>query len=249
MEVIPIYASMGDEPIRRSESFFPGLTGTFFDTDFLAVHSCILALVLFSCFSIILIYYFFEKTQSPEILYVVFFAASFSFETLRLVLPLGWVYEIPSLYQLTVSRILLFGRYFGVFSLFTASVCAAGFKAQNQRNVIMIITGTTLIITLGVPIDTQAWDSSLNMISGHISMFRLIEIGTILITTISFFIASWSRSSHEFAIIGVGSVLALIGRNILLKTDIWAGLPMGLALLIAGTWLICTRLHKIYLWL
>jgi len=249
IKVFPVYAGMETEITRRSEGILRAFIGKFFNAKLSAVHCCILASVLYSFFSITLIYYFFEKTQSPEILYVVFFAVSFSFEALRLILPLSRVYELPSLYQLTASRIILFCRYFGIFSLFTAGVFASGLKAQKQRSIIMVITVTTLIITLGVPIDTQAWDSSLNMINGYTSMFRLIEAGTFLITTINFFIAAWSRSSHEFVFIGAGSVLAFLGRNILLSTDTWAGLPIGLLFLVAGTWLICTRLHKVYLWL
>jgi hypothetical protein len=240
---------METEITRRSGGIFQALTGKLLDAKLLAVHCCILVSVLYSFFSIIFIYYFFEKTQSPEILFVVLFAASFSLEALRLILPLGWVYELPSLYRLMASRIILFSRYFGIFSLFTAGVFAVGFKTQNQRNVTIIVTVTTLIITLGVPIDTQAWDSSLNMINGYTSMFKLIEAGTFLITMISFFIAAWSRSSHEFVFIGAGSILTFLGRNILLNADTWAGLPIGVLFLAAGTWLICTKLHKVYLWL
>jgi len=249
VKVFSVYASMETEITRRSESIFQAFTEKIFEAKLLAVHGCILASVLYSFFSIIFIYYFFEKTQSPEILFVVFFVVSFSLEALRLILPLGRVYEFPSLYQLTASRIILFSRYFGIFSLFTAGVFASGFKSQQQRNIIMIITVTTLIITLGVPIDTQAWDSSLNMINGYTSMFRLIEAGTFLLTIVSFFIAAWSRSSPEFVFIGAGSALAFLGRNILLNADTWTGLPIGLLFLAAGTWLICTRLHKVYLWL
>jgi hypothetical protein len=249
VKIFPVYASMETEITHRSEGVFRAITGKFLDAKLPAVHFCILGSVLYSFFSIMLIYYFFEKTQSPEILYVVIFAASFSLEALRLVLPLGRVYELPSFYQLMASRIILFSRYFGIFSLFTASVFAGGVKAQKQRNIILIITVTTLIITLGVPIDTQVWDSSLNMINGYTSMFKLVEAGTFLITIISFFIAAWSRSSREFVFIGTGSILAFLGRNILINTDTWAGLPIGLLLLVTGTWLICTRLHKVYLWL
>lgn len=249
LKVFSVYASMETEITRRSESIFRTFIEKYFEAKLLAVHGCIVVSVLYSFFSIIFIYYFFEKTQSPEILFVVFFAASFSLEALRLILPLGRVYELPSLYHLMAARIILFSRYFGLFSLFTAGVFASGFKSQQQRNIIMIITVTTLIITLGVPIDTQAWDSSLNMINGYTSMFRLIETGTFLLTIISFFIAAWSRSSLEFVFIGVGSVLAFLGRNILLNADTWTGLPIGLLFLVAGTWLICTRLHKVYLWL
>ena len=249
IQAIPVYDLMETEITHRPEGILQKLAGQFFNTNLLAVHCSILVLVLYSFFSILFIYHFFEKTQSPEVLFVALFAISFSFEALRLVIPLQWVYEIPSLYILTASRILLFGRYFGIFSLFTASVYAVGFKTEKQRNVIMIITVTALIIALGFPIDTQTWDSSLNMLVGYISMLRLIEAGTFLIAILSFFIAVWLRGSHEFFFICAGAILAFIGRNILLSTDAWIGLPVGLLCLAVGTWLICTKLHKIYLWL
>jgi hypothetical protein len=249
LQVIPVYTAMEHEISRRSAGLFSALTAEFFKANLLAVHCCVLGMVLYSIFSIVLLYYFFEKTQSPEILFVGFFAVSFSLEALRLILPLGWVYEIPSLYLLIASRIMLFGRYFGIFSLFTASVYAVNFKTQRQRNVIMIVTVISLIIALGIPVDTQVWDSTLVMIHGYNSMFRLIETGTFLITTVSFFVAVWSRGSREFIFIGIGTILVFIGRTILLGADTWAGLPCGLPFLAIGTWLICTKLHKIYLWL
>jgi hypothetical protein len=249
LRAINIYTAMTYETSRRSAGFFNTLAGKFLNTDLLAVHCCILGMVLYSLLAITLLHRFFEKTQSPEIIFVGFFAGSFSFEVLRLILPLGWAYEIPSLYLLIASRIMLFGRYFGIFSLFTASVYAVSFEVPRQRNVIMIVTVISLIIALGIPVDTEIWDSSLVMISGYNSMYRLIEIGTFLITTLSFFVAVWSRGSRDFIFIGVGTILAYIGRAILLGADTWAGLPGGMLFLIIGTWLICTKLHRIYLWL
>jgi hypothetical protein len=249
IKTIPVYAQMETEITQRSEGMIQAFAGKFFDAKLLAVHSCIIILVLYSFLTIILIYYFFEKTKSPEILFVVFFAASFSIEALRLILPLGRVYDFPSLYALTASRVILFGRFFGIFSLFTASIYGAGYEMQRQRYVIIIITVTSLLIAMGIPIDTQTWDSGLNMVIGYTSMFRLIDAGTALITAISFFIAAWSRGPQGYIFIGAGSVLVFLGRNILLNADTWVGLPLGLPLLVVGTWLICTNLHRIYLWL
>jgi len=247
-KAIPVYASMEQEITRHSEGVFRFLAGRFLTAKLPAVHCCILVMVLYSFFTIIFIYYFFEKTQSPEILFIVFFVASFSTEAMRLIIPLGHVYDLPLLYFLISSRIILFGRFFGIFSIFAASLYAVGYETQRQNNVILILIVISLIISLGVPIDTHAWNSSLNMIKGYVSMFRLIEIGTFLVTTISFFIAVWLRSTGEFSYIGAGSVLVFLGRDILLNTDTWAGPPAGLIFLSVGTWLICTKLHKIYLW-
>jgi len=249
LKTIPVYALMEGEAIRRSAGIFQKIFVLFSDARLLAVHCCILALVAYSFFSIILTFYSFEKTQSPELLFVVFFAASLAPEALRLLLPLGQVYEIPLLYTLLASRVILFARNFGIFSLFIASVFAAGYEVQRQRTIIMLIVVTALIIAIGVPIDTQSWDSSFNMITGYVPMFRFIEIGTFFITAISFFVAAWSRGSRDFIFIGVGSILALLGRAILLSADTWQSLPVALVFLVVGTWLVCTYLHKIYLWL
>jgi hypothetical protein len=249
IKAIPVYAMMEKEITHRSEGMLQAFAGRFLNAKLLSVHCGIFVLVLYSFLTIILIFYFFEKTKSPEILFVVFFAVSFSLEALRLILPLGRVYDFPSLYSLAASRVILFGRLFGVFSLFTASIYGVGYEMQKQRYVIIIITVISLFISMGIPIDTQVWDSSLNMVIGYTTMFRLIDTGTFLITAISFFIAAWSHGSRGYVFIGVGSVLVFLGRNILLGADTWAGLPVGLPLLAAGTWLICTNIHKIYLWL
>ena len=113
----------------------------------------------------------------------------------------------------------------------------------------MFIAVASLIIALGVPVDTHTWDSSLGMIHGNLPMLRLIEASVFLITSISFFIAARKRGTREFFFIGTGSFLIFIGRNILLSADTWVGLPVGFLLLAAGTWLACKNLHKIYLWL
>jgi len=246
---IPVYAQMETEAVLRSEGLFYALFGRHLEVRLLAAHFVALALALYSLFAVAFIYFFFEKTQAPEILFVAFFAISMAPETLRMTIPLGQVHEIPSLYLMIASRVVLFGRYFGVLSLFAASVHAAGYQSQRQGNAILLIVAAALFIALSVPVDTQTWDSSLAMLSGYASMFRLIEAGIGFITVASFFVATLPRGSREFVFIGTGSALALLGRGILLSADTWAGLPAGIVPLAIGTWLMCTRLHRIYLWL
>jgi len=247
--ILPVYPVMEEEISVRSEGIFQSIIGKKLDVKLMAVHYCIIALVLYSFFTIILIKYFFEKTQSPEILFVVFFAVSFSTEAMRLAIPMGQIYDFPSLYLIFSSRIVLFGRFLGLFSMFAASLFAVGYEAQRQSYIIMVIIVVTLIITIGVPIDTQTWDSSLIMSNGYLSMFRFIEIGIILISISSFFIAAWLRGSRQFAFTGAGSVLVFIGRNIILTSDTWAGPLAAAVCLVFGIRLICKNLHKVYLWL
>ena len=246
--VFPVYSSMA-ENTRRPAGVIQAIIGRFLEADYSAVHVSILLLVLFSIAAMIFIYNFFEQTPAPEILYIAIFVISFSFEIIRLLLPLRLVFDIPLLYLLIASRVLIFSRYFSLFSLFAASICAAGLDVQNARNIILAIFIATSIITFGVPIDTQNWDTGLNMIKGYSSMFKLLEAAVFLATVISFFVAVKVRGSKEYAYIGLGAMAAMTGRYFLLTADNWVSPFPGILLLAFGIWFICSKLHKMHLWM
>ena len=247
-DAVPVFSSINIEDLRRSTGIFQDLTGRLLGPNFYAVYISIIFLTLFSLASIGVIYHYFEKTKVSEMLYVILFILSAACESARLILPLQQVYKIPFLYPLIASRILLFSRYFGFFSLFTASVFASGFETQKARYPILIIAVTSLIIALGTPVDTFTWSTNFNTINGNVSMFRLLDTGILIVTLAGFLVSAYTRGSKEYVFISVGTFLAVMGRNILFTTDSWACLA-GMILLSLGTWLICSRLHKVYLWL
>jgi hypothetical protein len=247
--VLPACTAAAEEAVRRSPGIIQGIVGRFLDPSPYVPFISLAGAALYSLVTLILIYFFFEKTQAPEILFITLFVLSLSFETMRLITPMQKIQVIPSLYLLLASRVLLFGRFFGIFSLFAASIYAAGLEVQKQLNIILIAAFISLVISLGIPIDILTWDSSFSMINGYLSMFRLVETVILLITMVSFFISAWSQGTPEYLAIGAGSLLAFIGRNIILSGDTWISPFPGLLLLIAGVWLICTKLHKVYLWL
>ena len=208
-----------------------------------------LGAVVYSLVSITLIYYFFEKTQSPEILFFSFFVISLSFEFARIIIPLKMVFPLPSVFLITAARVLLFGRYFGLFSLFAAAIYSSGLDSQKQETFFFMLVLSALIIAFNVPIDSLVWDSSLKMLNGYSTMFTMVEAGIFLITIITFLISAFTRGSKSYLIIGLGVFMAYAGRNILLTSDTWITPLPGLLLLLAGTWLTCAFLHREYLWL
>ncbi|MDR0568699.1 MAG: hypothetical protein LBG87_05795 [Spirochaetaceae bacterium] len=246
--IIPTYPSAMGEAVRRSSGIMQSLTARFFQPSPYAPVIAMAGAVLYALIALIIIYCYFEKTQSPEILYIAFFALSFALEGTRIMTPLKLKYDLPSIYLIMASRVMIFGRYFGIFSLFAASVYAAGLAMQQQRHIVFIIVLLALAITLGVPIDGLVWDSSLCMISGYTSMFTIVEAGIIAVTLASFFISAYSRGIKEYVFIGVGAFLAVLGRSMLFSADTWVTPLPALLMLIAGTWFICTRLHQVYLW-
>jgi hypothetical protein len=248
-DILPVYPASTTGAVQRSGGIIQAIIAHFLNPIPYAPFAAMTGAVIYSLTALIIIYYFFEKTQAPEILFFAFFVLSFAFEGIRTMIPLKMVYEFPSIYLVMASRFLLFGRYFGVFSLFAASVYAAGWDVQKQGYVAFIIVIATLMIALNVPIDGLSWDSSLTLIIGYQDMLKLAEIAIILITTVSFFVSAYSRDTREYILIGIGSLLVFLGRNILLNADTWITPLPGLVSLGAGTWFICTQLHQVYLWL
>jgi hypothetical protein len=244
----PAYPQVGAAAVRTT-GIFQSLVSKFFQPQAYAAFATMAGAVLYALVAMILIYYFFEKTQSPEILFFALFVSSFAFESLRALVPLMGVYDLPAFYPILGSRVLLFARFFGIFSLFAASVYAAGLGEQKQGNIVFIIAIAALIIALGTPIDGLAWDSSLVMIRGYPSTLQLVEAGTMVITMLSFFISSYSRGSREYIFIGIGAILVFVGRAMLLASDTWVTPLPALLLLAGGTWIICVQLHHVYLWI
>jgi hypothetical protein len=247
--VLPVYPEAASEAARRSAGMFQGLLEKLGPSAPYVPFASMLGAVLYSLISIILIYFLFEKTQSQEILFFSLFVVSMAVESIRIIVPLKVLYDFPALYCVMAARILVFSRYFGLFSLFASGVCAAGLETQKQRNTVIVILLTALAIAMGIPVDGLSWDSALIMLTGYTTMFTIVEGGLLLFTVISFFIAAYNRSSRDYIFIGIGTLLAFAGRNILLYADAWLSPFPALAVLAAGTWFFCTRLHQIYLWL
>ncbi|MDR0474599.1 MAG: hypothetical protein LBH43_13120 [Treponema sp.] len=208
-----------------------------------------LGAAVFSLVTLIVIRYSFEKTQSEEIFYIGCFALSMAFECFRIVVPLKNAIGLPGIYLYISSRLLIFGRCLGLFSLFAAGICAAGLRIEKQRNMVITAITVAMILALGIPIDGLSWDSSLNMQSGYVPMFLLVEAGLPVITVLSFFVAAHIRSAKEYIAIGLGILMVFAGRNILLESDTMITPWPGLLFLSAGAWLACSRLHRIYLWI
>jgi len=203
----------------------------------------------YSLISIILIYHFFEKTQSPEILFIGFFVISLTFEFARLIIPLKEVFPLPAVFSIVASRVLFFGRYFGLFSLFASGVYAAGMDAQKQQSILLMLILAALIIAINVPMDILVWDSTFMVRTGYRFMFSVVEAAVLVITVASFLISAFTRGSKRYVFIAVGVFLAFAGRSILINSDTLITVFPGLVILSIGTWWICSRLHLEYLWL
>ena len=205
--------------------------------------------VVFASVSVALLYYSFEKTQAPEILFFAAFCFSLTVEAFRIAVPLSVARDWPPAIIVGAARSIAFGRFFGILSLFASGVFANGVEFQKHGRIFIFIAVAALTVATGIPVDGLAYDSSFLPLSGYRAMIELVELSLAVITVLSYIVAAYSRSAREFYAAAAGIAMIAIGRDLLLKGDSWLTLPVGVALLAGGTWLFTVRTHRYYLWL
>ncbi|MDR0707687.1 MAG: hypothetical protein LBF60_07420 [Treponema sp.] len=241
----PTYPAVVEGAVQRPSGLIQNLSRP----SAYGVFASIIISAVYALAAIIHIYRFFEKTESPEILYFGFFVLSFSFEACRVMIPFANVKELSSIYIGAAGRMLFFGRHLGVFSLLAASVYATGFNAQEQKYTIIILVSVSVIFAVEAPIDGFSWNTALNVTNGYSKLFKPIEMSVAAITLTSFLISALTRGSAMYLFISAGVLLAFIGRSFLLNADTWVAPILGTLFLGTGTWLVSARLHSVYLWL
>lgn len=209
----------------------------------------ILFCMIYSLSGIIIIYVLFEKTHAPEILFFANFILSLSFEISRMAIPLISYYNTSLTYSIFAGKILLFSRFFGLFSLFLASNYAAGLEMQRYGILLLLNAAICLALASGVPIDSMNWDSALTPRFGFAEMFFFIEATILSITILSFFISIKNKSSKDYLFVSIGILFVLVGRDFILHADSYIELMIGAPALGLGTWMYCKHLHQYYLWL
>jgi hypothetical protein len=120
---------------------------------------------------------------------------------------------------------------------------------QKQGRMVTAMLIAILMVAIRIPVSGQSWDSSLAMISGFPTMFRITEAILAAVTIASFLVASYTKGTREYRFVAIGIFLAFVGRSLLITADTWTALTLGLLMLAGGTWLIMLWLHRVYLWL
>jgi hypothetical protein len=245
-QTLPLFLDLVKQAARRPSGY--PLAGGFPVNPYVPF-IVMLAAALYAVAVQTLIYQFFEKTQSPEIFFFSLFAFSFTLECGRLSLPLQHLYALPQAFTVAAERVKLFGRLFGIFSLFISSVYATGLKAQKQGTILFSIFIAAMLFAIRVPVDSLAWDTCLHLDSGYRSVLRMLELTTGLLAVASYLVSAHLKGSKEFVLIGTGALLVFIGRIFLFDADsLYTPVP-ALICLVTGTWFVCRQLHRLYLWM
>jgi len=247
-DILPYYPQIEEGVQNRAVSnliagIFPASTNPYIS--FITLSTAL----LWALGTLILIYYFFEKTQSVEVNFFIFFVFSLVFEVLRTSIPLRIAFQLPASFLSMSAHILVFWRYFGLSSLLIAGLYSAGLSIEKEENVIFPLFIISVFLSVRIPINTFTYDSSFCLVNGYPMTFKIMEIVVIFLTMLSFFAGAFKSGQKEYYFVGIGSFLVLVGRALLVEGDTYILPVIGLAFLCGGVYFITVYLKKIYLWI
>lgn len=203
---------------------------------------------LFAALCLGFILYSFRKTVSAEIYFFSFWVLSVGLEVLRLA-----AFDLAAgggsaYWQIVVTKVLLFARYAGFFSLFMSGLYAAGFRNEKLGTVALVILTVSLGLAVAMPVNTGSFAATLELRAGYVELNTGLVIIVALVTVANYLYASRAAGEPSYRFVALGSALFLVGHRLL--TSQWNpfAILVGFVLLVAGSWLFVSRLHAYYLW-
>lgn len=191
---------------------------------------------------------YFKKSTSEEIFFFILAVVSFCFEALRSEQLLVQLYDEPAYYGAVMTRVVHFGRFFRTSSLFFAGLFAAGLTYQKYG----IFIGVSILIAFAyagtVTVDTSTLLDDLLYKIGNSRETAVALIALQGFAALNFFLGGFLRNNPDYAYMGGGIVLLVVGSQLLHLQAHIAVFGIGVLCIVGGIVLFSNRVHSVYMW-
>ena len=204
-------------------------------------------LLLFSVVSLYVIRFTFLKTNSSEIFFYSLFLISLVFDLSRSYIAVFSYFRIPEYYNIYISRVCYFGKFFGLSSLFLAAFFTSDAETKKTETAAAIIILTAYMLASSIPFSTYKLATMIQQ-PGYFSYFAFAVISIEVLTVLIFILNYFQSGNREYLALSMSMILIFTGR----ETTFFISEPYifatGLALLASGTVLFSNKVHQIYSW-
>ena len=233
--------------ISLTKNFLIAKDFSFLNTSTIATYGSFLFYMVYSCITLILMYRSFEKTQAPEIVYFCIFLLGFFLQGFRLLIPILAIQNSFSSMFVLLGKISFVGKFLSCTSFVMAALFSDEDEIQNMdRNFIMLIL-LALVFGSITPINTLSSEGELFPHYGFEQILDIFQVVIFTVTAISFIVIGRTKFSYPFKEICLGYICIFLGITLLPKPTIISSV-ISILLVMLGTYLYLSRLHKFYLW-
>jgi hypothetical protein len=208
----------------------------------------ILILIIYTPVSCYFLYIYFEKTKSPETIYLMGYFIACIFQSSKILIPLLSLWVSSSYWLILIARIEIVGRILApVCLLFTALFSEQEQIQDADRNFGLTLSFSVFFAYI-LPINSQTVFSNFTISCGFDNIIYFFIFLCAIITVITFIIISKQREVSFWTSPSPYYILMFSGYIILSISDCFLFLFVGTIFLMLGTYQILYRLHKYYLW-
>ncbi len=243
------HLSLGTTPTAPSHFWWlrygagqPGSTGLLWDLVglFILLLICFIAGIVFRGL--------YNRTASAEVFFMIFFLCSFALEATRVWNGLLLLEGLPTTFSVIGTRVIYFGRIFGLICLLFASLYAIEIRFQRLGVLLLSSIFLSLAFAYVLPVDSSVVLSNYLYRLGDERSTSFFVLVLQIAACLNFVIAGLKRQHWAFPLAALAVLLMLIGRELLLFQITPFSLAAGELALVAGLWLFSMQMRRVYLW-
>ena len=207
--------------------------------------------LLYTIITLFLIFFRFEKTQSPEIFYFCGFLISCLLEGARILIPFFGLWQTYSSTLLFIGRLILFGKFLAPMSILFTTLFSNSDQQQDAEKhfVVTIIAGA--IISILLPLNTSRISSVNTVCWGFPKMFFALRATIFAVAIFSAFVKIFAKSNLASSRILTRQAFSIsflsLGYALLASADNYLLLVVGIFLLFIPTVCFLRDTHRLYI--
>ncbi len=208
----------------------------------------VLCEVLFSLAAVIVLFFSFRKTTSPEIFFFILFLITIAFDSLKAINIYFTVAPIPSNVGILVSRMVYFGKYFGTLCVFACGLFPTGISYERLE---LFLSSALLLATVfagTIPVDMTDLQPNYLFATGLSGEIRAVSIAMYSFAFLNYILAALRNGNRTYLLIGTGLALCIVGRELLFHVSDAITIITAFVILTVGTTLFSERTHEVHLW-
>ena len=208
----------------------------------------ILVSLIFISISSYFLYISFEKTKSPEVIYLMGFFIACLLQTVKILVVFLKLWDSSSNFLILLGRIELIGRIFAPITLlFTAMFSDLEQLQESDQNI-----GLALLISVFcagfLPINYTKIFSNFTLLCGFVSYINFYIFLCATIAAVAFAISSKKREMPFLKSPTLYFALMFLGYMMISISDNFLTLIFGTIFLGFGFYELISKIHKFYLW-
>lgn len=196
----------------------------------------------------LIIYLGFEKTQSLEIIYFIFFLVACLMETVKIYLPIDGLWNTSSHLLLFTGRVVVMGRILAPLSLLFAAFFGENEQRENVERNILILILVSIFTGIIIPLDSYQVTTSCTVLWSYRKSFHIVRVILSLLTFLVILLQGFEKDSQNLKNCSFFYTILITGYAILCATDCSFLLFAGAGLLTLGSVLYLRSIHSMYLW-